>query len=57
MPQSHLGERRKLSQVGREGRSEEGGRGRGIPDLVLGEGKELKPPGTAERMGSGNFGR
>jgi hypothetical protein len=44
MPQSHLGERRKQSQFGREG-----GRGGkvnrmggqwGIPDLVLGEGKK-----------------
>ena len=43
MPQSHLGERRKQSQVGREG----GKVGRGVvggkPGLVLGEGKGLKP--------------
>jgi hypothetical protein len=52
-----LGGRRKQSQVGREGRREggrEGGREgpereiawgwvRGEPDLVLGEGKQLKP--------------
>jgi hypothetical protein len=51
MLQSHLGERRKLLQVEREG-----GRNLGVnvdvvggrgdieePDLILGEGKELKP--------------
>jgi hypothetical protein len=48
MPQSHIGERRKQSQVGREGPRRESGwwgadRVRGEPDLVLGEGKGLKP--------------
>jgi hypothetical protein len=48
-PQSHLEERKKQSQMEREGRTWEGkwmglgvGR-RGEPDLVLGEGKGLKP--------------
>jgi hypothetical protein len=46
MPQSKLGERRKKSHVGQEGRIWEekwmrcGGRGK--PDLVLGEGKGLR---------------
>jgi hypothetical protein len=50
MPQSHLGERRKQSQMGREGGIWEGKWtgwgavwGRGESDLVLGEGKGLKP--------------
>jgi hypothetical protein len=30
---------------------------RGEPDLVLGEGKGLKPWGPAERMETGNLGR
>jgi hypothetical protein len=35
---------------------EEGGGGRrGEPDLVLGEGKELKPRGPAERMETSNL--
>jgi hypothetical protein len=49
MPQSHLGERRKQSQVGREGENLEGKwigwrwvGGRGEPDLVLGEGKNTE---------------
>jgi hypothetical protein len=32
-------------------------RGRGDPDLVLGEGKELKPQGPEERMETGNLWR
>jgi hypothetical protein len=49
MPQSHLGGRRKQSQGEREGGNLEekwmGGAfwGRGQPDLILGEGKGLKP--------------
>jgi hypothetical protein len=48
MSQSHLGERRKQKQVEREGRIWEGkwmgwGGGGKEPDLVLGEGKGLKP--------------
>jgi hypothetical protein len=63
MPQPHLGERRKQSQVGKERPRREMGwdgmgwdgmggkkRRRGKPDLVLGEGKELKPRGPEERM-------
>jgi hypothetical protein len=47
MPQFHLGERRKQSQVGREGVIWESGggennEGKGEYDLVLGEGKGLK---------------
>ena len=34
-----------------------GGVGRGEPDLLLGEGKGLKPQGPAERMETGNLGR
>jgi hypothetical protein len=45
---SHLGERRKQSQVGKEGGTWEGkwmggGMEGGGPDMVLGEGKRLKP--------------
>jgi hypothetical protein len=52
MPLSHLGQRRKQSQVGREGGTWKGkcmGEGRGgvvgkeEPDLVLGEEKGVKP--------------
>jgi hypothetical protein len=49
MPQSHLEERRKQSEVWREGGTWKrklmgrGVRGRGEPDLVLGDGKGLKP--------------
>jgi hypothetical protein len=46
MPQSHLGGRRKQSQLGREGKRDLEGKvdggtvgERGKPDLVLGEGK------------------
>jgi hypothetical protein len=47
------------AQVGREGPGREsglgsGGRGRGEPDLILGEGKGLKPCRPAERMEIGN---
>jgi hypothetical protein len=34
-----------------------GGVVRGVPDLVLSEGKGLKPRGTAERMETGNLWR
>jgi hypothetical protein len=51
--------------VGREGGTwegkctevKEGVRGIGEPDLVLAEGKGLKPLGPAERMKTGNFRR
>jgi hypothetical protein len=61
MSQSHCGERRKQSQIGREGGTWEGKfmgvGGRGNPDRVLGEGKGLKPWGPAERVEKGNLKR
>ena len=60
VPQSHLGWWRKESQVEREWETwEEKWTGgiRGKADLVLGEGKRLKPWGPTERMESGNLGR
>jgi hypothetical protein len=58
MPQSHLGWRKKQSQLGREGRRDLGGKmdggvsgGQGEPDLVLGEeGKGLKPWRPTEKL-------
>ena len=58
-----MGERRKQSQVGKEGGTwerkcmgwEERVGVRGKPDLVLGEGKGLKLAGLAERMETGNL--
>jgi hypothetical protein len=58
MPQSHLGGRRKQSQVGRDiGGEVDRGESEGEPDLALGEGKGLKPWGPAERMETGNLGK
>jgi hypothetical protein len=56
---SHLRGRRKQSQEGREEpwRESRLGKGRGEPDLLLGEGKVLKPFGPAERIETGNLGR
>ena len=55
---AHLGERRKHTS-GERGK-DRGGKvdriaGRGEPDLVLGEGKGLKPRGQAERMETSNL--
>jgi hypothetical protein len=56
-PQSHLGGRRKQSQVGREGETWGKVGVGGEPDLVLSEEKGLEYWGPAERMETGNLRR